>query len=121
MPENYKASKEQIADWKTKHADVYELKAIDNNGAETYGYIGTSKMLKAQDAYYKYSGMTVSVEAGNKKEMTIGSQNRGLQAMLKILFIGGDENIISEYSKFSSIKKYLTTLLETAEGEITKL
>ena len=124
MKETHKATLEQIADWKSKYGEVYELKAIGKDGAISYGYISTKEMLKAQDIYYKMAGLNVTVEGkeeNTKKTMNLGTQNRGFQSMLKIIFIGGDESIITDFHKFSSIKKFLSKLIETSEGEMTKL
>jgi len=93
------ATAEQIADWKKKHGDVFQV-VVDDSIC----------YLKKPDR------KTMSYAA------TLGSNPvRANEALLQNCWLGGDENIKTDDEKFFSVSAKMGEIIKIKDAEITKL
>ena len=93
------ATPEQVAEWKKKHGDVFQVIADDS-----------ICYLRKPDR----KTMTYVATLGN-------SPIRANEALLDNCWLGGDESIKTNDEKFFGVSSKLSDLIQIKEAEITKL
>lgn len=95
-----KVSKEQIAEWKKKHGDIFLL-TVD--GHEAY----LKKPSRQEVGFATVAGKTNPIKFN--------------ETLLKGCFLGGDEAIMKDDDLFLSVSAQLAELIGTKEAELVKL
>ena len=95
-----KATKQQIAEWKKEHTNVYEI-SVD--GYHCYLKSPTRQIL--------------SMAAVASQENPI----RGNEVLLEKCWLGGDEIIKTDDTLFLATGKQITKIIETKEASLEKL
>ncbi|MEE3483267.1 MAG: hypothetical protein VZQ98_02955 [Bacteroidales bacterium] len=98
--ETYKATEEQIRQWKEKHGDVYEI-TVD--GRRCY-------LRKPNRRELSYASV-----AGKSDPMRFN------EIILNQCWLEGDEEIKTDDSLFLGVSAQIATLVEVKEAEIKKL
>jgi hypothetical protein len=96
----YKATKEQIAEWKAKHGKVYCVKVDD------------------KACYLKKPGRKIlgyATVAGKDNPMKFN------EVLLNDCWLGGDEEIKTDDTLFLSVSPKLSELIVTKEAELEEL
>lgn len=96
----YKATKEQISEWKEKHGDVFSIKVDDK----------VCYLKKPSRKTLGYASM-----AGRENPMKFN------ETLLNDCWLGGDEEIKVDDTLFLSVSAILAKLIETKEAELEKL
>jgi hypothetical protein len=96
----YKATKEQIAEWKKKHGDVYCIKVEDK----------ACYLKKPNRKTLGYAAV-----AGKENPLKFN------EVLLRDCWLAGDEEISKNDDLFMSISPKLSELIEYKEAELEKL
>ena len=97
---NGMATPEQIAEWKKKHGDVFQLK-----GGDKFGYIRAPKRAEV--------GLAFSYMAQNPLKAT--------EIILQNCWLGGCEDLRNDDKYFYAINAQVNEIIEMAEVEVKKL
>jgi hypothetical protein len=96
----YKATKEQIAEWKAKHGDVFCIKVVDK----------ACYLKKPSRKALGYASV-----AGKENPLKFN------EVLLRDCWLAGDEELETNDDLFLSVSAKLSELIELKEAELEKL
>lgn len=103
--EAFQATPEEIAAWKKKHGNVFEVEATDKEGATYRGY----------------------VKSPNRNELSYASTisksdpMRFNEAILQKCWLDGDEELKTNDELFMGVSQQLDEIIQIADAKIKKL
>jgi hypothetical protein len=101
----HEATPEQVAKWKEKHGDVFEIVVIDKEGKERFAYIKRPNRMTL--------GMAQKTSGDDPFKFN--------ETVLRNSWLGGDMDIINDDNLFFGASDQLDKVIERAESTIKKL
>ncbi|MDR0266388.1 MAG: hypothetical protein LBJ04_24460 [Sphingobacterium sp.] len=100
----YKATKEQIAEWKEKYGGVFKIKVEDESG---------DKVCYLKKPSRKVLGMATVAGKDNPIKFN--------ETVIRECWLGGDEDIKTDDTLFLSASGKIPEIIETRQAELEKL